>query len=70
VVLLDGQQAFLSVADKDMTIHWGAYLGTADEILLSGRLGDVEGEIVQVRENARKRHGWIMDTYLLRKAGS
>ncbi len=70
VVLLDGQQAFLSVADKDMTIHWGAYLGTADEILLSGRLGDVEGEIVQVREDARKRHGWIMDTYLLRKAGS
>jgi precorrin-6A synthase len=69
VVLLDGQQAFLSVADKDATIHWGAYLGTPDEILLSGRLGDVEAEVVRVREAARKRHGWIMDTYLLRKAG-
>jgi len=69
VVLLDGQQAFLSVADKDAAIHWGAYLGTPDEILLSGRLGDVEEEIVRVREEARKRHGWIMDTYLLRKAG-
>lgn len=67
VVLLDGQQAFLSVADKDATIHWGAYLGTPDEILLSGRLGDVEDEIVRVREEARRRHGWIMDTYLLRK---
>jgi precorrin-6A synthase len=67
VVLLDGQQAFLSVADKDATIHWGAYLGTPNEILLAGRLGDVEEEIVRVREEARQRHGWIMDTYLLRK---
>ena len=70
VVLLDGQQAFRSVADKDTTIHWGAYLGTPDEILLSGRLGDIEEEIVRVREEERQRHGWIMDTYLLRKAGS
>lgn len=69
VVLLDGQQAFLSVTDKDATIHWGAYLGTPDEILLSGRLRDVEGDIVRVREDARQRHGWIMDTYLLRKTG-
>lgn len=68
IVLLDGQQAFLSVADKDATIHWGAYLGTPDEILVSGRLGDVEEEIVRLREEARRRHGWIMDTYLLRKA--
>jgi precorrin-6A synthase len=69
VVLLDGQQAFLSVSDKDSTIHWGAYLGTPDEILLSGRLGDIEEEIVRVREESRERHGWIMDTYLIRKAG-
>lgn len=69
VVLLDGQQAFLSVSDKDSTIHWGAYLGTPGEILLSGRLGDVEDEIARVREEARARHGWIMDTYLIRKAG-
>lgn len=68
VVLLDGQQAFLSVSDKDSTIHWGAYLGTPDEILLSGRLGDIEEEIVRVREESRERHGWIMDTYLIRKA--
>lgn len=67
VVLLDGQQAFLSVTDKDATIHWGAYLGTPDEILLSGRLGDVEDEVVRVRKEARARHGWIMDTYLIRR---
>lgn len=67
VVLLDGQQAFRSVADKDAMIYWGAYLGTPDEILVSGRLGDVESEIVRLREEARHRHGWIMDTYLLRK---
>jgi len=67
VVMLDGQQAFRSVADKDATIHWGAYLGTADEILVSGRLGDVEDEIVRVREEARAQKGWIMDTYLIRK---
>lgn len=67
VVMLDGKCAFQSVADKDATIHWGAYLGTADEILIQGRLGDVEDEIVKVREAARQRKGWIMDTYLLRK---
>lgn len=69
IVLLDGQQAFLSVPEKGATIHWGAYLGTQDEILLSGRLGDVEAEIVRIRQEARERHGWIMDTYLLRKPG-
>jgi len=68
IVLLDGQQAFRSVPDKNATIHWGAYLGTPDEILLSGRLGDIEDEIVRVREEARTEKGWIMDTYLLRKA--
>lgn len=68
IVLLDGQQAFRAVTDKDATIHWGAYLGTADEILVSGRLGDVEDDIVRVREEARTRTGWIMDTYLIRKS--
>lgn len=67
VVMLDGKCSFQSVADKDAIIHWGAYLGTADEILVHGRLGDVEDEIVTVREAARQRKGWIMDTYLLRK---
>lgn len=66
VVMLDGQMAFKTV-DEDAEIYWGAYVGTEDEILVSGRLGDVLEEIERVRQEARARKGWIMDTYLLRK---
>jgi precorrin-6A synthase len=55
------------VADPDLTIYWGAYIGTEDEILVSGQLPDVMDEIERVRAEARARHGWIMDTYLLRR---
>lgn len=65
VVMLDGRPRFDHL-DPDLTIYWGAFLGSADEILVSGRLGDVAAEIGAVREAARARHGWIMDTYLLR----
>ncbi len=67
VVMLDGELAFASIDDPDAHIYWGAYLGTQDEILLSGRLGDVAPAIVAARAAARARHGWIMDIYLLRK---
>lgn len=66
VVMLDGQTAFLD-ADPSLHIYWGAYLGTRDEIIVAGRLGDVRDHIAQTRRDARSRHGWIMDTYLLRK---
>ena len=69
VVMLDGKCAFQTLADKDLFIYWGAYLGTADEILVHGRLSDVGGEIVKLREAARREKGWIMDTYMLRKVG-
>lgn len=65
VVMLDGHPRFDHL-DPDLTIYWGAYLGTADEILVAGRLGTVAAEILDVRAAARARHGWIMDTYLLR----
>lgn len=68
VVMLDGEQAFHH-ADPDLEILWGAYLGTADELLIAGRLGDVAGEIDAARREARARKGWIMDTYLLRRRG-
>ena len=42
-------------------------LGTADEILISGRVGDVGERIAAERAAARERVGWIMDIYLLRK---
>jgi precorrin-6A synthase len=68
VVLLDGAQIFAGFAEPDLDIFWGAYLGTGDEILISGKLADVKDEIEAVRRRAREQHGWIMDTYLLRKS--
>ena len=67
VVMLDARAAF-AAADGDDEIYWGAYVGTADEILIAGRVRDVADRIVAEREAARERHGWIMDTYLLRRA--
>ncbi|MCJ2091334.1 precorrin-6A synthase (deacetylating) [Methylobacterium sp. J-072] len=66
VVMLDGDPRFAHL-DPDLTIYWGAYLGSPDEILVSGRLGTVGDEIRRVRAEARARHGWIMDIYLLRR---
>ncbi|KAB1073130.1 precorrin-6A synthase (deacetylating) [Methylobacterium planeticum] len=66
VVMLDGDPRFDHL-DPELTIYWGAYLGTPNEIVLSGRLGSIASEIRHVRAEARSRHGWIMDTYLLRK---
>jgi precorrin-6A synthase len=70
VVLLDGAQAFASLAELDLDIFWGAYLGTNHEILIAGKLAEVKDEIEAVRRRARQQHGWIMDTYLLRKSDS
>jgi precorrin-6A synthase len=70
VVLLDGQCAFKARAREDVDIYWGAYLGTPDEILISGKLSELCDQIEHVRAQARQKKGWIMDTYLLRKRGS
>jgi precorrin-6A synthase len=67
VVMLDGQQAFSGINDPDAIIYWGAYLGTPDEITISGRLAEKSAEIVERRAKARADMGWIMDIYLLRK---
>jgi precorrin-6A synthase len=68
VVMLDGDCAFKQVEDRD--IFWGAYLGTADEILMSGPLHERADAIEAVRREARQKNGWIMDTYLLRKTAA
>jgi precorrin-6A synthase len=68
VVLLDGEQSFKKIESKDIDIYWGAYLGTEDEILVSGRLSEVMNDIETIRTEARREKGWIMDTYLLRKS--
>jgi precorrin-6A synthase len=67
VVMLDAACSFTGVADADTDIYWGAYIGTKDEILVSGKVGDVADQIQAVREDGRASKGWIMDTYLLRR---
>jgi precorrin-6A synthase len=68
VVMLDGDCAFNNVKDSALDIYWGAYIGTKDEILVSGNLPSVMGDIEKRRGEAKSRKGWIMDTYLLRKS--
>ena len=67
VVMLDGECSFLH-CPAQTRIWWGAYLGPADEILMAGTVGEVGERIAELRAEARARHGWIMDTYLLRSA--
>jgi precorrin-6A synthase len=68
VVLLDGEQSFKKIEGSDIDIYWGAYIGTEDEILVSGRLSEVMHDIEAIRAKAKREKGWIMDTYLLRKS--
>lgn len=67
VVMLDAQTAFTEHVDEHADIYWGAYLGTPDEVLISGPVREVAGEIERARAEARDRKGWIMDTYLVRR---
>jgi precorrin-6A synthase len=67
VVMLDANDTYRQVAAEGLDIWWGAYVGTPDEILISGRLEDVAEEIAHVRAEARAAKGWIMDSYLLRR---
>jgi precorrin-6A synthase len=68
VVMLDAEDTYKRFADQDIDIYWGAYIGMADEILLSGKLKDVAAEIERTRAEARRANGWIMDSYLMRRA--
>jgi precorrin-6A synthase len=67
VVMLDGGTAFQSLDPKGLHIWWGAYLGMADQIILSGARAEVGPRIVTARRAARERHGWIMDSYILKR---
>lgn len=66
-VMLDGGCAFRTLDPAGLQIWWGAYLGMAQQITLAGPLRDLAPRIVAARAAARDRHGWIMDTYLLRR---
>jgi precorrin-6A synthase len=67
VVMLDGGTAFQTLDPDRLHIWWGAYLGMADQIILSGALAEVGPRIVAARQEARGRHGWIMDSYILKR---
>ncbi|MYX30277.1 precorrin-6A synthase (deacetylating) [Streptomyces sp. SID8381] len=67
VVMLDAHQVFRQYADQDIDIYWGAYIGTPDEILVSGPIAEAGPRIERLRAEARERKGWVMDTYLLRR---
>ena len=67
VVMLDNHQVFQRFAMSEAEIFWGAYLGTPDEILVAGPVAEVMAEIDTKRSEAQARHGWIMDTYMIRK---
>jgi len=67
VVMLDGDCTFQVLDGDAYDIWWGAYLGMPEQILEAGRLADVSTRIIAGRAEARAAHGWIMDTYLLRR---
>ena len=70
VIMLDGECSFQVIDPAGVTIWWGAYVGMAEEIVLSGPLNEVSAQITLVRAEAREKHGWIMDIYMLRRAVS
>ena len=65
--MLDRGFTAAEVAEPSLSVFWGAYLSTADEVLIRGPLGEVAAAITRTRAELRERHGWIMDTYLLRR---
>lgn len=67
-VMLDGECSFQVLDPAGVSIWWGAYLGMPNQVLCHGTLAEVGDQIIRTRKAARATHGWIMDTYLLRRA--
>ncbi len=67
VVMLDSNATFRRIASEGLDIYWGANLGTADEVLMSGPLEEVGEAIAQTHTREKHRLGWIFDIYLLRR---
>lgn len=67
VVMLDGQCSFQSLDPRGLHIWWGGFLGMPEQVLDKGPLSEAGPRIIKTRAEARARHGWIMDTYLLRR---
>jgi precorrin-6A synthase len=67
VIMLDGNCTFQTLDPTGISIWWGAYVGMAEQIILSGPLADISPQIIATRAAARAAHGWIMDIYILRR---
>jgi precorrin-6A synthase len=67
-VMLDGECSFRTIPPEGVTIWWGAYVGMAEEITLSGPLAELADTVAETRAKARDAHGWIMDIYILRRS--
>ncbi|HEX7741943.1 MAG TPA: precorrin-6A synthase (deacetylating) [Sphingobium sp.] len=70
VVMLDGHCAFQTINPEGLEIWWGAYLGMEHQALVHGPLASAGPQIIECRAQLRRRHGWIMDVYLLRRAAA
>ena len=64
-VMLDADCSFTDLPPETQ-IWWGAYLGMHEQVLDHGTVADAGPRITATRAAERTRHGWIMDTYLLR----
>ena len=67
IIMLDGNCSFTLLDQEIYHIWWGAYLGMEHEVLIEGKLEEVSKIIVETRRKARETHGWIMDSYMLRR---
>ena len=67
VVMLDADFAAAELTDPDLHVYWGAYLGTPHEVLRSGPLHELAADIAETKRALRETHGWIMDTYMIRR---
>jgi precorrin-6A synthase len=62
-VMLDGECSFQTLDPEGIEIWWGAYVGMAQEAILSGPLADLSDRIVETRRVAphppRLDHGHL-----------
>lgn len=68
VVLNDAEFTCRALVDEfpDIELFWGAYLGTADQVLANGPLRTVLSDLLELRSRLLAHHGWIQEIYLLR----
>lgn len=67
VVMLDGGAAWLDAHTERTYIWWGAFLGTPHQVLRAGWVIEIGQELKELKAQLRAKHGWVMDTYLLRE---